>query len=116
MMNARKSRAISTFSFQRASASTTTPPTTTATMNARWAVPLMKVVSPPKRRCKPGRNATRPGEAAAMLAEQDEEVCLIARRHGIVLARPIMRSLLLAVIGIFLLTLPWVAAAGLGAL
>jgi uncharacterized membrane protein YdbT with pleckstrin-like domain len=50
-----------------------------------------------------------------MLAEQDEEVCLIARRHGIVLARPIMRSLLLAAIGVFLLTLPWVAAAGLGA-
>lgn len=51
-----------------------------------------------------------------MRAERDEEVCLIARRHGIVLAGPIMRSLLLAVIGVFLLTLPWVAAAGLGAL
>jgi uncharacterized membrane protein YdbT with pleckstrin-like domain len=51
-----------------------------------------------------------------MRAEPDEEVCLIARRHGIVLARPIVRSALLAVIGVFLLTLPWVAAAGLGAL
>jgi uncharacterized membrane protein YdbT with pleckstrin-like domain len=50
-----------------------------------------------------------------MLAEQDEEVCLIARRHGIVLARPIMRSILLAAIGVFLLTMPWVVAAALGA-
>lgn len=51
-----------------------------------------------------------------MRAERDEEICLIARRHGIVLAGPIVRSVLLAVTGVFLLTLPWVAAAGLGAL
>jgi uncharacterized membrane protein YdbT with pleckstrin-like domain len=50
-----------------------------------------------------------------MLADQDEEVCLIARRHGIVLARPLVRSVLLATIGVFLLTLPWVVAAAAGA-
>jgi uncharacterized membrane protein YdbT with pleckstrin-like domain len=47
---------------------------------------------------------------------EDEQVCLTARRHGIVLARPVLRSLTLAALGIFLLTLPWPATAGIGAL
>jgi uncharacterized membrane protein YdbT with pleckstrin-like domain len=51
-----------------------------------------------------------------MLAERDERVCLVARRHGIVLARPLVRSLALAAFGLFFLTLPWVASVGLGAL
>lgn len=50
-----------------------------------------------------------------MLADQDEEVCLVARRHGIVLARPLLRSLGLAAIGVFFLTLPWPATAAIGA-
>jgi uncharacterized membrane protein YdbT with pleckstrin-like domain len=50
-----------------------------------------------------------------MLADQDERVCLIARHHGIVLARPLLRSLGLAVFGVFFLTLPWAATAVLGA-
>jgi uncharacterized membrane protein YdbT with pleckstrin-like domain len=50
-----------------------------------------------------------------MLAEQDERVCLVARHHGIVLARPLLRSLGLATIGVFFLTLPWPATAAVGA-
>jgi uncharacterized membrane protein YdbT with pleckstrin-like domain len=59
--------------------------------------------------------AARPAKPPGMVVEQDEEVCLIARRHGIVLAPPVVRSILLAVIGVFLLTLPWAATAALGA-
>jgi uncharacterized membrane protein YdbT with pleckstrin-like domain len=50
-----------------------------------------------------------------MLSEPDERVCLIARHHGIVLARPLLRSLGLAAIGVFFLTLPWPATAAIGA-
>ena len=51
-----------------------------------------------------------------MLAEHDEEVCLETRRHGVVLARPLIRSAGLAVAGILVLMLPWAPAAGIGAL
>jgi uncharacterized membrane protein YdbT with pleckstrin-like domain len=50
-----------------------------------------------------------------MRADPDERVCLVARRHGIVLARPLSRSLALAAIGVFFLTLPWPVTAALGA-
>ena len=43
----------------------------------------------------------------------EEHVCLDARRHTMVLARPLARAVLLAVGGILLLTVPWpVSAAG----
>lgn len=43
----------------------------------------------------------------------EEQVCLDARRHTMVLARPLARAVLLAVGGILLLALPWpVPAAG----
>jgi uncharacterized membrane protein YdbT with pleckstrin-like domain len=51
-----------------------------------------------------------------MLSAEDEQVYLTARRHGIVLARPLVRSGLLFVIGVMLFRLPGVAAGGLGAL
>ena len=51
-----------------------------------------------------------------MLSAQDEHVYLTARRHGIVLARPLVRSAMLFVIGIVLFRLPGVVAGGLGAL
>ena len=51
-----------------------------------------------------------------MQSERDEQVYLEMRRHGVVLARPLVRSLVLVVLGAFLLTLPWVAATGAGAL
>jgi uncharacterized membrane protein YdbT with pleckstrin-like domain len=50
-----------------------------------------------------------------MPAEQEEHVCLEMRRHGVVLARPLFRSGGLATGGILVLTLPWAAAAGIGA-
>jgi uncharacterized membrane protein YdbT with pleckstrin-like domain len=47
---------------------------------------------------------------------RDEEICLDSRLHGVVLARPLARSGGLAVAGIFVLMLPWAAAAVVGAL
>ena len=42
-----------------------------------------------------------------MLASPDERICLEARRHSVVLARPIGRALVLAAAGGVLLTQPW---------
>jgi Bacterial PH domain len=42
-----------------------------------------------------------------MLVHPDEQVCLDARRHGVVLARPLARAGGLAAAGAFLLALPW---------
>jgi uncharacterized membrane protein YdbT with pleckstrin-like domain len=43
-----------------------------------------------------------------MLATPEERVCLEARRHGVVLARPLLRALVIAASGGILLTQPWV--------
>jgi len=50
-----------------------------------------------------------------MRPERDEHVCLDARLHGAVLARPLARSLLFVVPGMAALMVPWAAAAVLGA-
>jgi uncharacterized membrane protein YdbT with pleckstrin-like domain len=50
-----------------------------------------------------------------MRPRRDEEVYLDARLHGAVLARPIFRSTLLALLGIAALLVPYAAAAGVGA-
>ena len=42
-----------------------------------------------------------------MLASAEERVCLDARRHGVVLARPLGQALVLAGAGAFLLVQPW---------
>lgn len=42
-----------------------------------------------------------------MLASRDEQVCLDARRHGVVLARPVGQALVLALVGGILLAQPW---------
>ena len=42
-----------------------------------------------------------------MLASPEERICLEARRHGVVLARPVGRALVLAASGAILLTQPW---------
>jgi uncharacterized membrane protein YdbT with pleckstrin-like domain len=48
-----------------------------------------------------------------VLANADDEICLEARRHGIVLARPLLWAIVLAGVGGVLLTLPWpVSVAG----
>ena len=46
---------------------------------------------------------------------RDEEVCLDARLHGAVLARPLARSLTLAALGVVTLMVPWTPAAVAGA-
>jgi uncharacterized membrane protein YdbT with pleckstrin-like domain len=42
-----------------------------------------------------------------MIASPDERICLDARRHGVVLARPLSQALVLAGAGAFLLVQPW---------
>ena len=42
-----------------------------------------------------------------MLASADERVCLDARRHGVVLARPLAQAVVLAAVGGFLLFQPF---------
>jgi uncharacterized membrane protein YdbT with pleckstrin-like domain len=42
-----------------------------------------------------------------VLVNGDEEICLEARRHGIVLARPLLWAIVLGGVGGVLLTLPW---------
>jgi uncharacterized membrane protein YdbT with pleckstrin-like domain len=42
-----------------------------------------------------------------MYAEPNERVCFDVRRHGVVLVRPFLRAIALAVAGLFLLTMPW---------
>jgi uncharacterized membrane protein YdbT with pleckstrin-like domain len=63
-----------------------------------------------------GRNGRLPTEAACMRFERDEKICLDARLHGVVLARPLARSLLLVALGMFALLIPSAAAAVLGAI
>ena len=48
----------------------------------------------------------RRSEGAGVLADADEEICLEARRHGIVLARPLFWAIVLAGAGGVLATLP----------
>src|SRR5688500_9960220 len=103
-MNAMKRRAISTFSFQRASTSTMTLTATSVAKKARRAVSATPHFLP--RRGGPnGRNAGHPAEAADMPEARDEHVCLEMRRHGVVLARPLVRSGGVASAGTFLLPL-----------
>jgi uncharacterized membrane protein YdbT with pleckstrin-like domain len=55
------------------------------------------------------------GERRCVLENADEEVCLEARRHGIVLVRPLVWALVLAGVGGVLLTLPgYLSVAGAG--
>jgi uncharacterized membrane protein YdbT with pleckstrin-like domain len=47
-----------------------------------------------------------------MIVDRGEEVCLEARRHGIVLARPLLWSVVLGGIGGVASTAPWPASVG----
>ncbi len=46
-------------------------------------------------------------EATSAMISPDEQVCLEARRHSVVLARPLVRALVLVGSGGVLLTQPW---------
>ena len=59
------------------------------------------------------RNGAAPAEPSRVGIRPEEHVCLDARRHTVVLARPLSRAVLLAAVGVLLQTLPWpVPAAG----
>jgi uncharacterized membrane protein YdbT with pleckstrin-like domain len=47
-----------------------------------------------------------------VLPNADEEICLEARRHGVVLVRPLLSAFLLAALGGVLVTLPWFLPVG----
>jgi membrane protein YdbS with pleckstrin-like domain len=56
---------------------------------------------------KPAGNRSVDGERRRVFANADEEICLEARRHGIVLARPLAWAVLLGAAGGAVGTLPW---------
>src|SRR4030088_1760184 len=87
-MNPRKTRAMTTLIFQSASAVTTIASATVVVTAARRAtLPMSRVFSPYVEAGKP------------MLASAEEHVFLDARRHGVVLVRPLLRAAVPAVGG-----------------
>jgi hypothetical protein len=66
----------------------------------------MDEVSPGMAARKPAGKGAIGGEPRGVLADVDEEICLEARRHGIVLVRPLSWAILLAGVGGILITLP----------
>jgi Bacterial PH domain len=64
------------------------------------------LVSPGGRERKPAGNRQVGGERRRVLEDADEEICLEARRHGIVLARPLVWAVVFAGLGGVGLTLP----------
>src|SRR5579862_4948251 len=97
-MNPRKSRAMTALIFQRASAATTIDRATSVAVAARRAVPLM------------ARGLSPRGETRKPM---DERVYLDARRHGVVLVRPLGRALVVALLGAAAFLGGWpVSAAG----
>ena len=88
-MKPRKSSAITTLIFQRASASTTIEPETSVTTAARLAVAVISRVS------SLFVEAFNP-----VLSNPEERVCVDSRRHGVVLVKPLSRALALAVLGV----------------
>src|SRR5829696_7719467 len=92
-VNARKSSASRIFSFQRARAAT----------KARRAVSF---IVPWCSAAGAEGNVGQGDEAAGVLVDRDEEVCLEARRHGIVLVRPLLWAVVLSGIGGVVSTAP----------
>src|SRR4029079_6705522 len=91
----RKTRAITTFSFQSANASATIAMTTIVeTAALRATVPMPHSSPPSGARRKQRRTGLGSDETGlAMLASDEERVCLDARPHGVVLARPLGQAL-----------------------
>jgi uncharacterized membrane protein YdbT with pleckstrin-like domain len=56
------------------------------------------------------RVLARSAEGFNPMLEQEEQVCLDARRHGIVLVRPLSRAAALAVLGVVAIVLGWPAS------
>src|ERR671935_2356667 len=98
-MNPRKTRAMTSFSFQSASAAATRAITTSVAIAARCAVCLMTRDFSPLG--EPGKR---------MLTSGWERVCLDERRHAVVLALPFARALGLAAVGVGLMAIGWPAS------
>lgn len=91
---------MTTRSFQRASASTTTPPTTSAATKALRAVSFMRSVSQEWRRLNEDFHAGAKNSCRMRpYLEPGEVVRLEERPHAAALARPLSRSLALALAG-----------------
>src|SRR5712691_4184724 len=87
-MTPRKTSAMTILIFHSASAATTIASATIVVTAARRAMaPMSRDLSPCVEACKP------------MLASAEEHVFLDARRHGVVLVRPLLRALVLAAAG-----------------
>jgi hypothetical protein len=95
----RKSSAMTIRIFQSARAATTIESATRVAVAARLAVPPIFLGIPFRKQNE---------------ADVDSPV-LEAHRHGIALARPLLRAVLLAVAGVACFFAPWTAAAALGA-
>src|SRR5512140_1256336 len=94
-MNPMKTRAMTTLIFQSASAATITlRPTSVATAARRAVRPMPGLVAHPS-------NGGTPME---------EQVFVEERRHGIVLGRPLVRALLLALLGATGVAVGWPAS------
>src|ERR1051325_8234355 len=87
----RKATSITMFSCEGASAPATIEMTTIVAMAAlRATFPITRRVLP-----REGLVANSAKTGRAMLASPDERVCLDARRHGVVLARPLAQAIVL---------------------
>src|SRR5919202_4665518 len=87
-MKPRKTSERTSFSFQRASAPTTTATPTSVATNALRAVPAI-----------PGICRLAPNGANPMWNSPQERICLEERRHGVVLLRPFGKALALGAVG-----------------
>ena len=98
-MNPRKTSAITSLSFQRASDAATRAITTRVASAVRSAVTFMTRDFSPLG--EPGKR---------MLTSSWERVCLDERRHAVVLALPFARALGVAAVGIGLMAIGWPAS------
>src|SRR5205085_10761821 len=87
-MKPRKTSERTSFSFQSASAPTTTANPTSVATNALRAMPAM-----------PGISRLAAKGANAVWHSPRERICLEERRHGIVLLRPFGKALALSAVG-----------------
>ena len=60
-----------------------------------------------KRRIGRGGDIRRAPKPPNVRAARGEQVCLVSRPHGVVLAQPLARALVAGVLGVFLLTRGW---------
>src|SRR4051794_13575743 len=97
IVNARNRSAMRMRIFQSASATTTIEITTIVTIAALRAIPVSSIC----------RGIPR--------AKENEAFVILMHRHGIVLLRPLIRSLLLAAAGVACFFAPWRPAAVAGA-